>query len=277
MKMLSGFLEPDSGRVSMDGVDLECHLKEVQSNIGYLPENLPVYPEMVVADYLDYVADLKGLSGTEKKNEIKRAVLATDITAKFLSPINTLSRGYKQRVGVAQAIIGQPKLLILDEPTNGLDPEQTQHMRDLIRDIAQDATVILSTHIMQEVDALCTRVLMLRNGTLAVDAQLSDLRQSNHIIVECSFPTENMDLFSQVEGVKGVVLLESETYRIELNVADSKNVVEELKTLSAHLARTLIDNQYALYRLVPEHRDLETLFQEVNEKFFSKEAMNHAA
>src|SRR5690554_6115506 len=160
MKMLSGYLEPDAGKVRIGGIDLAEAPKEVQRRLGYLPENLPVYPDMTVADYLDYAAALKGLAGDAKRSEIARAVRETDIADKFLAPIATLSRGYRQRVGVAQAILGRPRLLILDEPTNGLDPTQTLHMRNLIRRLAEHATVIVSTHIMQEVDALCDRVLI---------------------------------------------------------------------------------------------------------------------
>ena len=125
MKMLSGFLEPDQGSVMIDGVDLQNETKPLQQRLGYLPENLPLYPEMTVVDYLDYAADLKGLSPEVKAVEIRRAVQATEIASKAMAPIATLSRGFKQRVGVAQAILGKPNLLILDEPTNGLDPTQT--------------------------------------------------------------------------------------------------------------------------------------------------------
>ena len=164
MKMLSGYLEPDHGQIAIGGLDLAANTKQVQRDLGYLPENLPIYPDMVVADYLDFAARLKGLEGQAARDEMRRVVHATDIGAKCLSPIATLSRGFKQRVGVAQAILGSPRLLILDEPTNGLDPTQTEHMRQLIRQLAENATVILSTHIMQEVDALCDRVLILSGG-----------------------------------------------------------------------------------------------------------------
>ena len=137
MKMLSGYLEPDQGSVFFDGRDIADDLTSFQHHLGYLPESLPVYQDMVVADYLDYAADLKGMSPSEKRPEIKRVVQETGIQEKILSPIATLSRGYKQRVGVAQAILGNPKLLILDEPTNGLDPSQTEQMRTLIRQVAQ--------------------------------------------------------------------------------------------------------------------------------------------
>src|SRR5690606_18308326 len=174
MKMISGYLEPSAGQIFFEGKLLADHLKNLQKKIGYLPESLPVYPEMSVGEYLDYAAELKGIRGLEKQQEIKRVVKATDIAAKLIAPIATLSRGYKQRVGVAQALLGKPSLLILDEPTNGLDPQQTLQMRELIRTIAKEATVILSTHIMQEVDAICDRVLMMRGGKLVIDAKLSE-------------------------------------------------------------------------------------------------------
>ena len=280
MKMLSGYIEPDQGNVIMDGSSLDDDLKSIQSQIGYLPESLPVYPEMIVADYLDYAADLKGLNETEKKSEIRRAVLATDILEKLVSPISTLSRGYKQRVGVAQAILGQPKLLILDEPTNGLDPEQTQHMRTLIREIAKNATVILSTHIMQEVDALCTRVLMLNRGSLVVDAQLEDLRLSNHVILECTLPESNSVVLSSIEGVHGFKCTSgdgAQTYRIELDRQQGGDVVYELRALCSRIARAVFEKGYDVFRLVPEQRDLETLFKEVNENSYAKEIKSDAA
>jgi ABC-2 type transport system ATP-binding protein len=136
MKMISGYLEPNNGRIEINGLDINEEREAVQKQLGYLPETLPVYPEMSVADYLDYAASLKGLRDNIARHEIRRVIQATDISDKLLSPIATLSRGYKQRVGVAQAILGEPNLLILDEPTNGLDPTQTQHMRELIRQIA---------------------------------------------------------------------------------------------------------------------------------------------
>src|SRR5690606_25587255 len=185
MKMLSGFLEPDAGTVRISGIDLAASPKEVQKHLGYLPENLPVYPDMVVADYLDYAADLKGLAGDVKRAEIARAVRETDIGDKFLAPIATLSRGYRQRVGVAQAILGKPRLLILDEPTNGLDPTQTLHMRNLIRRLAEHATVIISTHIMQEVEALCGHVLIVKGGRLVIDEKLDDLKLARELEIEC--------------------------------------------------------------------------------------------
>ncbi|WP_305907756.1 ABC transporter ATP-binding protein [Methylomarinum sp. Ch1-1] len=266
MKMLSGYLEPNQGRISIDGIDLTDDAKQVQRTLGYLPESLPIYPEMSVADYLDYAAELKGLTGDHKYLEIKRAIGATAIADRLLSPISTLSRGYKQRVGVAQAILGQPRLLILDEPTNGLDPTQTEQMRRLIRDLAQDATVILSTHIMQEVEALCDRALILRNGRLAVDARLDELRHSNHLLIATTLAPQSAEQrLRALNGIENLEVLSHAAepeggyrYRLTLSERDACN------TISAALAKSIIEAGAELYQLHPEQRDLETLFREVS-------------
>jgi ABC-2 type transport system ATP-binding protein len=264
MKMLSGFIEANQGRIEIDGADIQKDLKQAQQNLGYLPENLPIYPEMTVADYLDYASEMKGLTGETKISEIKRVIQATDIVPKLLSTISTLSRGYKQRVGVAQAILGNPKLLILDEPTNGLDPTQTQLIRALIRDLAKDATVILSTHIMQEVDAICDRALIIRNGQLALDAQLDDLHESNHLLLTTSLNKgmldtllQPMNTVAQVEEVS----TEESTYHYRIEIQEDANPLD----LSGEIANLIINSGATLYAIDREHRDLETLFREVNE------------
>lgn len=270
MKMLSGYLEPSAGSIVFNGMELSSNLKQLQQKIGYLPENLPVYSEMYVADYLDYSAELKGLNTQQKKAEVKRVIRATDIAEKLLSPIATLSRGFKQRVGVAQALLGEPQLLILDEPTNGLDPTQTQHMRELIRDLARNATVILSTHIMQEVDALCDRVLLMRSGQLVVDAKLADLRSSHFIMLTTSGKQElvKKELLS-VQGVTSVEPINTQDlqWRIKIDEQTQPNL------LSARIAKHLINTGIDIYQLKTETRDLETLFRNVSEQ----EVIGHAA
>jgi ABC-2 type transport system ATP-binding protein len=265
MKMLSGYLEPDSGSITVGGLELASQTKQVQRNLGYLPENLPIYPDMVVADYLEFAAELKGLRGDGMVGEIKRVVAATDIGTKLLAPIATLSRGLKQRVGVAQAILGSPSLLILDEPTNGLDPTQTEHMRQLIRDLARDATVILSTHIMQEVAALCDRVLILSAGRLAVDAALDDLRLGNRVLLSCSLPPERaVPLLSGLEGVSeaGVCGEAGSSGAVEYRLGLSGAV--EHRAVCALIAQAVLGAGAELYGLSMEQRDLETLFREVS-------------
>ncbi len=265
MKMLSGYLEPSSGAIEIAAMDLSANRSAVQAILGYLPENLPIYPEMSVADYLDYAAHLKGLSGDACRDSVRRVVKATDIGAKLLAPIATLSRGYKQRVGVSQALLGNPKILILDEPTNGLDPTQTQQMRTLIKTIAQQATVILSTHIMQEVDALCDRALIMRNGELAVDARLEDLRESHQLLLGTDIaPKQAHPLLKAMTGVARVSDMPGtppqHRYRLTLQTE------VDLAATSAAIAKALVDGGHTLYELAVEQRDLENVFREVNEK-----------
>ena len=259
MKILSGYLEANSGRVTINDFDLNTDAKSIQKDLGYLPENLPIYPEMTVADYLDYVADMKGIAEDQKAGEIKRVIHATEIREKLLDPIETLSRGYKQRVGVAQAILGKPKLLILDEPTNGLDPTQTEHMRRLVKEIAKDATVILSTHIMQEVDAICDRVLILSNGHLALDARLEELRKSNRLIVQCSLNEEQVNnLSNELTGIESSTLDSEGKYFLQLDEdVDRSNV-------SALVAEKVLAQGGKLFQLTLEQRDLESVFREVS-------------
>jgi len=264
MKMISGFIESNQGSIEIDGADIQKDLKTAQQSLGYLPENLPIYPEMTVADYLDYASDMRGLTGETKISEIKRVIQATDIVPKLLSPISTLSRGYKQRVGVAQAILGKPRLLILDEPTNGLDPTQTQLIRALIRDLAKEATVILSTHIMQEVDALCDRVLIIRNGQLAMDAKLNELHESNKLHLSTSLTKDELaTLLQPLSAVTQVEAISAEesVYHYRLKSQETANPLE----LCGEIANLIISSEATLYAIGQEHRDLETLFREVNE------------
>ena len=269
MKMISGYLEPSSGRIEIDGMDIARHRTEVQRRIGYLPETLPIYPEMTVADYLDYAARLKGLPASTVREEIRRVIRATDIGPRLLAPIATLSRGYKQRLGVAQAILGNPRLLILDEPTNGLDPTQTRHMRDLIKALASEATIILSTHIMQEVDALCDRVLILRSGELALDAGLAELQNSNRLLVASDIDSvAARDLLLPLEGVEDLTPRGKGRFLLTLGGGDANIVCNRIAT-------TLIERGHCLYELRREQRDLESVFREVSE--LRGEEVRHAA
>lgn len=281
MKMLSGYLEPDSGEVVINDVSLAENPKLIQQSLGYLPENLPVYPEMTVADYLDYAAHLKGIEGENKKAEIKRVVLATDISEKLLEPIYTLSRGFKQRVGVAQAILGRPQLLILDEPTNGLDPTQTEHMRALIKQIANEATVILSTHIMQEVDAICDRVLIVNRGELVVDEKLGSLRRSNRIDLSCSLDENTIVPLLNATGLHEVLPVQktpngtsaNPEYHYRIGLQDA----HDSKTMCSGIAAAVIAAKGELFHLSGEKRDLESLFKEVNQGASRSEELSDAA
>ncbi|MFM2483042.1 ABC transporter ATP-binding protein [Celerinatantimonas sp. YJH-8] len=272
LKMLSGYLEPHHGTIELDGIDVVTHPKIAQQQIGYLPENLPVYSEMSIADYLYYAAAIKGIPEKEHDQHIRRVIQATDIADKLLASIGTLSRGYKQRVGVAQALLGDPKFLILDEPTNGLDPTQTAQMRQLIRQASHHATIILSTHIMQEVEALCDRVLIIRGGELAMDAQLADLRQTHQLHLHCSLNDSEIQslpqTLSDIQAIHPLPDSGDGHYQIELTPQ------AELTHACRDIAQTVVAHG-DLYTLQPQQMNLETLFRQVNQQPLKEDT--HAA
>ena len=255
MKILTGFLEPSSGKAIVDGLDVQHYPSQTRSKLGYLPENLPVYPEMSVVDYLLFAAKLRQVGNQSAEEAVKKAMKETDLVDRAFDTIGTLSRGYRQRVGVAQAILHTPQALILDEPTNGLDPSQTQHMRELIKARAETATVILSTHIMQEVSAVCDRVLIMRDGLLVVDARLEDLQRTNDIELYTSSSIESVQEalrdHAQVKAMGDRLIVTTP------NALENKNVDE--------IASVLVKSGVSIYSLTPEHRSLETLFKEVSE------------
>lgn len=253
MKMLTGFLEPSSGKVRVDGVDLGEEPKTVQASLGYLPENLPLYPEMSVADYLDYAAEIRGIDAA---GAVRRAIEATELESKALDPIATLSRGFKQRVGVAQAILHEPRLLILDEPTNGLDPSQTQHMRSLIERLSESATVILSTHIMQEVDAICDRAIILRGGSLVLDERLADLKESNCYRLRSAGGVDLGGVLTGLQAVSAAALDGEGVWEI--------TVEGDLDSAGQAIAAAVVGAAHPVFELTLKRRDLETVFREVN-------------
>jgi ABC-2 type transport system ATP-binding protein len=263
MRMLSGYLEPSAGTILIGGVDLATQTHTIQQQLGYLPENLPIYPDMIVADYLDYVATLKQIDRNERNLVIREALLATDLTSRALDPIGALSRGLKQRVGVAQAILGRPRLLILDEPTNGLDPHQTEQMRRLITTLAKRATVILSTHIMQEVEAICDRVLMLRNGKLALDQSLHELRHSRILQLRTDAAVEPLASFlrrmPQVASLEHPIT-DKDFMHFTLHLHDHADV----DTAANNIAQCVIKAGARLYQLQAATRSLDSVFREVN-------------
>jgi ABC-2 type transport system ATP-binding protein len=183
IKILTGYLQPDEGSVQIDGIDVLARTQEAQARIGYLPENAPAYPELSVQSYLKMMADLRRIPANEQRERISTAIYATGLQERLTQPIGTLSKGYRQRVGLAQAILHRPRLLILDEPSVGLDPTQIVEMRNLIRRLSQFSTILFSTHILPEVEALCSRVLILMNGQVRADARLSELASSNDAIL----------------------------------------------------------------------------------------------
>jgi ABC-2 type transport system ATP-binding protein len=205
MKMITGYLEPTTGTVRVDDVDVLEDRVGVQRRIGYLPENAPLYPEMLVQDYLLWMAALRDLPEQERTRAVARAARATGLEGHMLRPIGQLSKGYRQRVGIAQAIVHEPQVLIFDEPTNGLDPVQIESIRALIRSLSQRSTVLISTHILQEVEAVCDRVLVLIDGRLVADGPLDSLRASPVVLLSLADGTP--DVAGSLADIPGVVEL----------------------------------------------------------------------
>ena len=263
MKMLTGYLEPTGGCIEINGLDISTKRATVQRQIGYLPENDPLYYEMTVIDYLDYAATLHGIPDTERTDRIREAIAQTELSSRATDTIGTLSRGFCQRVGVAQAILHNPRVLILDEPTNGLDPTQVQHMRALIRSMAEHATVILSTHILQEVQAICSRVIIIQDGRKVLDSTMDELLTGKRLQVAVDAEPERA--IKMLSSVNGVVSVESVSQRGPGNryVLDLGNDVDPAE--AAHIVASRIATEgWKLYALQPERRDLEQIFSEIS-------------
>lgn len=198
MKMITGFLEPSAGSVQISGLDIEESPKQVKALIGYLPEGAPAYGDMTPAQFLNFIADVRGLSGEQKNNRIKQVVSDVELESVLHRPIDNLSKGFKRRVGLAQAIIHDPKVLILDEPTDGLDPNQKHHVRRLIQNLSKDKIVVISTHILEEVAAVCDRAMIISGGNMLFDGTPEELqaRSIYHHAVSIELESEEQDVSS---------------------------------------------------------------------------------
>ncbi len=265
MKMITGFLEPTVGTITVNGKDIGRDRQAIQKEIGYLPENCPVYPEMTVVEYLDYMASLHGLSETERAPLVVSAIDRTALKDKSFQTITTLSRGYRQRTGVAQAILHEPDILILDEPTNGLDPTQIQHMRALITELARSSTVIVSTHVLQEVQAICDRVIILKNGRKALDAKLDELQTEGRLLLQLGDKEDDpRPLIESCPGVASATGVDGSGPsttggNCAVTVADGA----DRRQVAADIAHSLHENGYRIYGMQFESRNLETVFAEI--------------
>lgn len=202
IKILTGFLHPDAGSVAIDGLDVLHQTQEVQARIGYLSENTPLYPTLSVQSYLKLMADMRLIPGDQQMALIGEAIYATGLQDYLTRPISQLSKGLRQRVGLAQAILHRPGLLILDEPTVGLDPTQIVEIRHLIKRLAQHSTILFSSHILSEVEAICDRVIIIINGEVRADARLRDLALTNNATLVLQ--TEVAGVANALSGLEGV-------------------------------------------------------------------------
>jgi len=258
MRMLTGFLEPTGGSIQIDQLQMGTDTAAIQRRIGYLPENCPSWPEMSVVEFLQYQAVLHDVPAERRAQAIVAAIRRTALEEKSTQSINTLSRGYRQRVGVAQAILHSPDIIILDEPTNGLDPTQILHMRSLIRELALNATVIVSTHILQEVQAVCERVLILRSGRKVIDARLKELQQDARLLVTLDRDEAGARaLLAAIPGVHAVKLLSEQAGRYQY-------ALQADEAATPLVSRAVNGAGVSLYALTREQRTLEAVFAEVN-------------
>ncbi|MCX8004037.1 MAG: ABC transporter ATP-binding protein [Burkholderiaceae bacterium] len=258
MKMLTGYLEPTAGTIRVDDLQIGRDTRRIQARIGYLPENCPLWPEMTVADFLLYQAALHGVPPAQRAQAVARALRRTDLRDRATAPIHTLSRGYRQRVGVAQAILHGPDIVILDEPTNGLDPAQILHMRELIRELSQEATVIVSTHILQEVQAVCQRVVILRAGRKALDARMDELQRDARLLV--TLDREEAAARPVLQQVPGVQAVHYEGAR----GGHHRYALQAPAEAAPAVSRAVLQAGFGLHALHFERRDLETLFAQLD-------------
>jgi ABC-2 type transport system ATP-binding protein len=258
MKMLTGFLEPTGGTIQVDKLRMGPDTAAIQRRVGYLPENCPAWPEMTVIEFLEYQATLHSMPPPTCARAVAAAIRRTELLDKATQPIQTLSRGYRQRVGVAQAILHSPDIVILDEPTNGLDPTQILHMRSLIRELSQSATVIVSTHILQEVAAVCERVVILRAGRKVIDSRLDELQRDARLLVtlDCD-ETRALPVLRAVAGVGSAQLFDSAAGRF-------RYALEADEACAPAVGAAVVAAGLALHELTREQRTLEKVFAEVN-------------
>jgi ABC-2 type transport system ATP-binding protein len=265
MRVLTCFLPPTSGSANVAGYDVMEHPMEVKKRIGYLPETPPVYPEMEVSEYLDFVGRLKGIEGGNIKSRVNDVVDRCSLGDVRNKLIGKLSKGYRQRVGIAQAIIHNPDVLILDEPTSGLDPKQIIEIRELLRALAGDHTIILSTHILSEVEHSCERVIIISQGKVVAQDSVANLtnrlRGSEAVSIEVEATGGRPDAsdvqqrLEQVPGVSRVVLKESKDGRIKFEVESLQG-----RQIRPDLARSVVNAQWNLCELSSVGLSLESIF-----------------
>ncbi|MBT3257832.1 MAG: ATP-binding cassette domain-containing protein [Deltaproteobacteria bacterium] len=204
MRMITGFFPPTSGTVAIGGSDIVTNSLKARKKIGYLPENAPAYPDMTVMGFLEFIAGIRGFSGAPKKTRIEETIERCFLAEVRYQPISTLSKGFKQRVCFAQSIIHDPEYLIMDEPTDGLDPNQKHEVRVMIRQMARDKTIILSTHILEEVEALCSRAIIIARGKIVADDTPSGLKAESLVHGAVSFTITNADRNDPLAHLKDI-------------------------------------------------------------------------
>ena len=251
MKILTGFIKPDQGVVFLDDIDVLKNPIAAQKVIGYLPEHNPLYAEMYVREYLQFHAAIYKVA----KNQIEDCIEKVGLTLEVNKKIHQLSKGYQQRVGIAAAILHNPKVLILDEPTTGLDPNQIIEIRALIQELGKNKTVLFSTHIMQEVEAVCDRVIIIKKGEILVDKKLEELQDSKQQIIEVTFNTFFDEvIFQKLSNLSSVKNTLDNNWQLTFSSS------EDVRSKVFDLAQ---ENNLKILGLTTQNKNLETFFREV--------------
>lgn len=264
MKMITGFLTPTSGSVAVDGFDITQQPLEVKRRIGYLPEGAPAYPDMTPLSFLNFIAEIRGLSNNQKQQRIDDVVSRVNLESVLHQPIETLSKGFKRRVGLAQAILHDPEVLILDEPTDGLDPNQKHEVRSLIKQMAEEKVIILSTHILEEVHAVCSRAIIIAHGKVLADGTPNELESEspNHNAV-----TITLKKMDNPSAVRETLLAIPNVHKLE--VLDESDVLSyHLQAKSnlpivAQVSQTAYEKQWEMLGLSVETGQLDEVFRTI--------------
>lgn len=258
MRMITGYLEPSEGLIKIDGMNVFTHEVETKRKIGYMPESAPLYSDMIVADYLKYVADIEGVDASVKVPELAEVCGLKEVMHKN---IGDLSRGNRQRVGLAHALMGDPEILILDEPTSGLDPNQVSEVRSLIKKIGETRTVIISTHILSEVEMLCNRVIIISKGKKVADSPTEELRSQYDSSDEIQFVIGNADekaVESALSAEKDVI---SCTVRQEGKKIYAYVHTDHEEAVRPALARLVVNRDWDLFEMNVHKNSLEDVFR----------------
>ncbi len=264
LRMLTGFLQPTAGSISIKGQRVGEQTLEIKKVLGYLPESAPLYQEMLVYDYLDFVAAIREITGSRRQQRIRRLADLCGINEVMHQPIAELSKGYKQRVGLAHAMMSDPEILILDEPTSGLDPNQIAEIRQIIKRIGKEKTVVLSTHILSEAEATCDRVMIISRGKIVADGSMDGLKassrdkQSIHLhLLNADFQSVEQTL-ATVDGVMAVVREDGDDAGLSIRL-DCRPKTD----VRADIYRKIKQTDWILLDFHRQTRSLETVFREL--------------
>lgn len=272
LKMLTCFMPPTEGEIKFNELDVRENSMEIRRMIGYLPENAPLYEYMSVKEYLDYICDLRDITGAKRKERMSTMIETCGLTNMIGKNIGELSKGYRQRVGIAQAMIHEPAILILDEPTIGLDPNQIVEIRNLIKNIGKEKTVILSTHILSEVEATCDRVVIISSGEIVADGTPEALRKEMagqsvlHLEIKGE-TSEAVDIISSLPGVEKVHALSNRkglTSKLDITVLKGYDIREDVFKIS-------VEKGWTIFEMHLDKTNLEDIFRQLT---ISQEGVN---